>query len=177
MLTVLADRAGDDHMAVQLRVGYVALEDAAGGGVPVLGGHHVAGRLLDHLPAVAAAHGRHRLGQVADRLADGGGVRGFDLAALGLARERPHGGHRLRRGERQVDPASPAAVGTGTAQPPASAGMLAFHQRDEVPPVDRGALDPEPGERVGGGEPPAGGLGGLPLGGEVVVAALGLDGL
>ena len=89
MLPVLADGAGDDHMAVELRVGHVALEDAAGGGVPVLGGHHVAGGLLDHLPAVAPAHGRHRLGQVADRLADRGGVRGFDLAALGLAARAP----------------------------------------------------------------------------------------
>ncbi len=162
-------------MAVQLRVGRVALEHAAGGCVPVLGGHEVAGGLLDHLAIVTTANRRHRLCEMADRLADGDGVRGLDLPALGLTGERPHRRDRLGRRERQVDAAGTAAVGSRSTQPPPAAGMLAFHQRDEVAALDAGALDPEPRERVRRGEPLAGGLGGLPGRGEVVVAALGRD--
>jgi hypothetical protein len=98
-LAVVADRACDDNVAVQLRVGCVSLEHAARGRVPILGGHEVAGALLADLAAVLAPDGRHRLGQVADRLGDGGGVRGLDLAALGLTGERPHGRDGLRCGE------------------------------------------------------------------------------
>ncbi len=117
-LPVIADGARDDHVAVELRVGRVCLEDAAGGGVPVLGGHDVPRGLLEHLPVGAPAHGRHGVGQVRDRLADRCGVCGFDLAALGLVGERPHSGHRLGGAEGQVDPAAPSAVGAGLAQPP-----------------------------------------------------------
>ncbi len=164
-------------MAVELRVGHVSLKDTARGGVPVLGGHHVAGVLLDDLPALAAAHGRHGLGQVRDRLADGGGVRGFDRAPLGFVGERPHGGHRLGGAEGQVDARRPAAGGARPAQEPSRPRVLAFHQRDEVSALDGGALDPETGERVGARKPLAGCLGGLPVGAQVVVPALWLDGL
>jgi hypothetical protein len=116
-LPVIADGARDDHMAVELRVGRVCLEDAAGGGVPVLGGHDVPRRLLEHLPVGAPAHGRHGVGQVRDRLADRCGVCGFDLAALGLIGERPHSGHRLGGAEGQVDPAASGAIGAGLSQP------------------------------------------------------------
>src|SRR5580658_5882779 len=50
--------------------------------------------------------------------------------------------------------------------------MAALHERDEIAALDGGALDAEPRERIRRGEPPAGGLLGLALGTQVVVAAL-----
>ncbi len=160
-----------------LRVRRVPFKDTPGGGVAVLGGYDLPGVLLDGLSAVAAAHRRHGLGQVRDRLADGGGVRGLHLAALGRVPERPHGRHRLGGAERQVDPTTPAAGGARPAKPRPASGVAAFHQRDEIPAFDSAALDPQTGERVRVRKPPAGGLGGLPVRAEVVVPALWLDGL
>ncbi len=77
-------------MAMQLRVRHIAIEDAARGGVPVLGRHEITRGLLDYTAVAAMAHGGHRLREMADRLVHGGGVRGLDLTALGLTGERPH---------------------------------------------------------------------------------------
>lgn len=55
--------------------------------------------------------------------------------------------------------------------------MAALHQRDEVPAVNCAALDPKTGERVRGDDPAAGGLCGLAGQRQVVVPALGRDGL
>jgi len=77
----------------------------------------------------------------------------------------------------QVDPAATVAGGAGPAKPRSASGVASFHQGDEVWTLDRAALDPESGERVRARKPLAGGLGGLPLRGEVVVAALWLHGL
>ena len=76
-------------MAVQLRVRRVPFEDPAGGGVPVLRGDQLPRGLLNNLPAVAAAHGRHRLGEVRDRLADRGGVRGLHISRAASRRRAP----------------------------------------------------------------------------------------
>ena len=57
----LSYKVEDDYGVTEAHATF-ALKDTAGGGVPVLGGHHVAGVLLDDLTALAAAHGRHGLG-------------------------------------------------------------------------------------------------------------------
>ena len=173
---VLPHRAGDDDMAVQLRVGRLRPADPARGRVPVLGRDHVLGVLLHDLAVVAAAHHRHLLAQIRDALLDGPGVRGLDLLALPRIAERPHDRHGLRGAERHVDPAAPAAAGARPTQPLARLRVAAFHQRDEVRALDRLArLDPEPRERLRVGEPPARGLRQLAVRGQVVVAALGRD--
>jgi hypothetical protein len=169
---VLAHGARDHDMAVQLRVGRVAIHHAPGGGVPVLRGHQVHGVLLHDLPAVAPAHGRHRLGEVRDRLAHGRGVRRLHIHALGLVAERPHRGHGLRRAERDVDPSRASPTGALPAKPPTAARMLALHQRDEVPALDRCALDAEHRQRVGARQPLARRLRRLATWVQVVVAQL-----
>jgi hypothetical protein len=80
---VLPDRTRDDDMAVQMRVRRVARKDPARSGVPILGGHDLPRRLLHDLPAITAAHRRHRLGEMPHRLAHRHGVRGLHLPALG----------------------------------------------------------------------------------------------
>jgi hypothetical protein len=55
--------------------------------------------------------------------------------------------------------------------------MPALHQRNEVPTLDGAALDPEMRERVRRGESAAGGLCRLAARRQVVVAALGRNGL
>jgi len=172
---VLPDRARDDHMAVQMRVRHVTLHHAPRGRVPVLRRDKVHGVLLEDLPAAAAADRRDRLDEMRDRLLDGRSVRGLDPPTLRLPAESPLDRHGLRRGKRQVDPAAAAPAGALPAKPPARPRMLSFHQRDELRAVHRRALDPEPRERVGGRKPPPRGLRGLPVGREVVVAALRLD--
>ena len=163
-------------MAVQLRVRRLRTETPRGRRVAVGGRDHILRVLLDDLAVVAAAHHRHRLGQVAHRSLDRPGVRGLDLLALPRVAQRPHDRHGLRRAERHVDPAAAAAVGARRAQPRAGAGVAALHQRDEVRALDRRVrVDPEPRERLGIGQPAAGRLGQLPVGREVVVAALGRD--
>jgi hypothetical protein len=145
--------------------------------VAVLGGHDLPRGLLHYLPSIATAHGRHDLGEVPYRLAHGRGVRDLHVLSLRFVSQRPHSADRLRSAESQVDPAATAAASTLPAKPRAAAGVATLHQRDEVPALDCAALDPQPRERLGGREPPAGGLGGLALGREVVIAALRLDGL
>jgi hypothetical protein len=173
--TVLADRARDYDVAVDLRVRRTALENPACGRVPVLRRNEINCVLLDQLPVVTAAHRRHRLRQVRHRLCDGCGVRGLDLPALMLVPERPHDRHRLGRAECQVDAAAALAVGARASEPLAAAWVASLHQRDELPALDGRALDLQPGERVGCREPSAGGLRGLSLWAEVVVAAVMLD--
>jgi hypothetical protein len=176
-LPVLADRTRYDDVAVQLRVRRVPFKDTPRSGVAVLGGHYLLRVLLDLLPAIAVAHRRHRFGEMSHRFAHCRGVRSLHLAALRRVSERPHGRDRLRGAESQVDPAATAAGGAGPAKPRSASGVASFHQRDEVWALNRAALDPESGERVRGGKPLAGGLGELPVGAQVVVAALWLHGL
>ena len=67
-------------------------------------------------------------------------------------------------------------VSAGSTQPSSRPWMTTLHQRDEVLPDHLSRrLDPERRERLRVGEPPAGGLRHLPVGREVVVAALGRD--
>ena len=141
-LPVLADRVRDDHMAVQLRVGAVSCKDTPRSGVAVLGGHHLSRVLLDLLPAVAAAHRRHRLGEMSHRFAHRRSVRRLHLTTLVRVPERPHGRHRLRGAERQVDPAATAAGGARPAKELTASRVATFHQRDELWALDRAALDP-----------------------------------
>ena len=165
-------------MTVQLRVWGLGALDSAGGGVSVLGGDHVLGVLFHDLAAVATAHDGHLLSQVVDRLLDRAGVGLLDLLALPRVAERPYGRDGLRCAERHVDPAAPAAAGALRTKPPAGAWVTALHQRDEVRAIHRPAgLNPEPLQGLGIGQPAAGGLRHLPIGGQVVVPALGLHGL
>ena len=165
-------------MTVQLWVRGLGALDSAGGGVPVLGGDHVLGVLFNDLAAVATAHDGHLLSQVPDRLLDRPGVGLLDLLALPRVAERPDRRDGLWCAERHVDPAAPAAAGTLRTKPPAAARVTALHQRDEVRAVHRRAsLDSQPLQRLGIGQPAAGGLRHLPIGVQVVVPALGLHGL
>ena len=69
-------------MAVQLRVGRVASRTPRAVVCRYSAAMTSRGRLLEHLPVGAPAHGRHGVGQVRHRPVDRRGVCGFDLAAL-----------------------------------------------------------------------------------------------
>ena len=164
-------------MAVQLRVGRVAFKDTPRGGVAVLGGHHLSRVLLDMLPAVAAAHGRHRLGEMRHRFAHGRGVRGLHLAALAASpsahtAETDFGALNVR----SIPPPRPPVAPPARSHSPLRGWRPSISAMKSGPSIDA-ALDPQPRERVRARKPPAGGLGGLPLGAQVVVAALWLHGL
>ncbi len=163
-------------MRVQLRVRRLSAAHPPGGRVAVGGRDHVLRLLFHHLPAVAAANRRHPLLQVAHRPLDSFGVRFLYLFALPRVPERPHHRHGLGGAERHVDPTAAGAVGARRAQPRAAARVASFHQRDELRTVHRPVrINPEPRKRLGVGQPAAGGLGQLPVGGQVVVALLGGD--
>ncbi len=175
---VLADRARDDDVTVQLRVGRAGARDTASGRVAVLHRDQILRGLLDHLAAVATADDRDVLAHVPDRLLDGVGVCVLDLLALPRIGQRPRDRHGLRGAEHAVDPAAATAVCTGAPQPPSGLWMAALHQRDEILAIRRTVgLDAKPFEGLRVREPSPGGLRHLPIGGEVVVAALRRDGL
>ena len=107
----------DDDVAVQLRVGRLRTDDPAA--VVCRYSAAISSRACSstYLAAVAAAHDRHRLGEVSRSLrSTARGVRRLDLATLVRVPERPHGRHRLRGAERHVDPAATAAGGARPAQ-------------------------------------------------------------
>jgi hypothetical protein len=134
--------------------------------------------LLDHLAAVATADHRDVLAHVFDRLLDGVGVCVLDLLALPRIGQRPRDRHGLRGAEHAVDPAATTAVRARAPQPPSALWMAALHQRDEILAIRRTVgLDAKPFEGLRVREPSPVGLGQLPVGGEVVVAALRRDGL
>ena len=75
-----------------------------------------------------------------------------------------------------IPPPLPPPAPSGRRNLPVPGATL--HQRDEVPAGHRtGRVNREPVEGLGVGEPAARSLGELPVGGQVVVAALGRDGL
>jgi hypothetical protein len=154
---VLADRARDDDMAVQLRVGRAGARDTASGGVAVLDRDQILRGLLNDLGTVAATNERDLLAHVGDGLLDCVGVRVLDLLALPRIAERPHDRYGLRGAEHAVDPTAAPAVCSHASQPPPGLWMAAFHERDERLAID-GAVGPHAelfeGLRVG--EPPAG---------------------
>ena len=105
-------------------------------------------------------------------------MRGLDLLTLPRVPQRPHRRDGLRSAEGHVDPAAPTAACTLGSQPAPGARVPAVHQRDEVRAIDRLArLHPQHRQRLLLGEPAAGSLRHLPVRGQVVVPALGRDGL
>ena len=105
-------------------------------------------------------------------------MRRLDPLPLPRVTQRPHGRHGLRGAERHIDPAAAAAAGAFPAQPLARAWVAALHQSDEVRTIHRTASrDPQAVERLLVSEPAAWGLRHLPIRGQVVVPALGLDSL
>ncbi len=134
--------------------------------------------LLDHLPAVATADDRDVLAHVFDRLLDGADMSVLDLLALPRIGQCPRDRHRLRGAEHAIDPATTTAVRARAPQPPSALWMAALHQRDEIFAIRRTVgLDAKPFEGLRVCQPSPGGLGQLPVGGEVIVAALRRGGL
>ena len=128
-------------MAVQMRVRRSPSRTPRAVRVTIFGGHDLPRGLLDHLPAVAAAHCRHRLGQMRHRLADCRGVRGLHVLSLASS---PSAHTALTDfgalNVKSIPPPRPppAPLAEAIARP----RVAALHQRDEVPALDCGVLDP-----------------------------------
>jgi hypothetical protein len=144
--------------------------------VPVLHRDQVLRGLLHDLAAITTTDHTDVLPHIGDGLLDSLRVGFLDLLPLPRIGKRPSSRHRLRSAEHTVDPTTTTTVRTSTPQPSLRLWMATFHQRNEVLAAHRRVgLDTEPFERLRVSQPPAGSLGQLAVGGQVIVATLGSD--
>jgi hypothetical protein len=135
-------------MTVKLRVRRLTPGDTPRGRMPKLRRQHIT-RRGQHPSARAFTDHRHLTPQMLKRTRDRPTMRKLDTHALLLRAKRPHRRNRLRRRERQVDPARPPAVGARLANELAADRMAALHQRDELLRAHRLArLQPQPFARL-----------------------------
>jgi hypothetical protein len=132
----------------------------------------------DHHTIAAAPDEPDTLTHVGRGLFDCTSMSSLDLRALPRIAERPHDRDGLRCAERHVDPTTTPTPSALRAKPTPAVRMAALHQRDEVGALDRPVgPDPQPLQRLGIGKPATWGLRHLAVGGQVVVPALGRNGL
>ena len=123
-------------MAVQLRVGRTATRDTPRGRVTKLRREDIP-RSSEHLPARALPHDRNLAPQISKRTRHRPTMRALHARALLLRAQRPHHRHRLRRAERQVDPARAATIRARLTDELPAHGMPPLHQCHQLPRADR----------------------------------------